>query len=168
MMIDSNSLSSSDRCSCGPEAAGPARWISPDCATGGSSSNIISNNGANNNILGNDNSIILFNNSANGNKLGDGNIDFNITDGSTNCDIGDNNSVNLLTNFASNLTDSSPAAHTITINSGSASFNQSNLVLDATKYLSSPSSNSFHIGQEKSFTFDTNITIFSIKISHFR
>ena len=73
-------------------------------------------------------------------------------------DIGDNNSVNLLTNFASNLTDSSPAAHTITINSGSASFNQSNLVLDATKYLSSPSSNSFHIGQEKSFTFDTVIT----------
>ena len=73
-------------------------------------------------------------------------------------DIGDNAAVNLLTNFADNLTDSSPKEHTVAINSGSASFNQSNLVLDATKYLSSPSSNAFHIGQEKSFTFDTIIT----------
>ena len=73
-------------------------------------------------------------------------------------DIGDNAAVNLLVNFASNLTDSSPKAHTVTINSGSASFSGSNVVLDASKFINVPSSNSFNIGQETSFTFDTIIT----------
>ena len=73
-------------------------------------------------------------------------------------DIGDNAAVGLLTNFAGNLTDSSPKAHTVTINSGSASFSDSNVVLDASKFINVPSSNSFNIGQETSFTFDTIIT----------
>ena len=73
-------------------------------------------------------------------------------------DIGDNAAVGLLTNFAGNLTDSSPKAHTVTINSGSASFSGSNVVLDASKFINVPSSNSFNIGQETSFTFDTIIT----------
>jgi hypothetical protein len=73
-------------------------------------------------------------------------------------DIGDNAAVGLLTNFAGNLTDSSPKAHTVTINSGTASFSGSNVVLDASKFINVPSSNSFNIGQETSFTFDTIIT----------
>tara|TARA_B110000483_G_scaffold231727_1_gene298437 strand:- start:371 stop:1984 length:1614 start_codon:yes stop_codon:yes gene_type:complete len=78
--------------------------------------------------------------------------------GNQGIDIGDNAAVGLLTNFAGNLTDSSPKAHTVAINSGSASFNQSNLVLDASKFINVPSSNSFNVGQEASFTFDTIIT----------
>ena len=73
-------------------------------------------------------------------------------------DIGDNNAVNLLTNFASNLTDSSPRTKSVTINSGSASFNQSNVVLDGSKYISTASSNDFNVGEEKSFTYDTIMT----------
>ena len=74
-------------------------------------------------------------------------------------DIGDNNAVNLLTNFADNLTDSSPKEHTVAINSGSASFNQSNVVLDGSKYIAvTGSGNDFNVGEEKSFTFDTIIT----------
>ena len=73
-------------------------------------------------------------------------------------DIGDNAAVNLLTNFATNLTDSSPKAHTVTINSGSPSYSGSNVVLDASKFISAPSSSSFNVGEEKSFTFDTIIT----------
>ena len=81
-----------------------------------------------------------------------------VTLGYQGIDIGDNAAVNLLVNFASNLTDSSPKAHTVTINSGSASFSGSNVVLDASKFINVPSSNSFNIGQETSFTFDTIIT----------
>jgi len=73
-------------------------------------------------------------------------------------DIGDNNAVNLLTNFAGNLTDSSPRTKTVAISSGSASFNQSNVVLDGSKYISTASSNDFNVGEEKSFTYDTIIT----------
>jgi len=81
-----------------------------------------------------------------------------VTLGYQGIDIGDNAAVGLLTNFAGNLTDSSPKAHTVTINSGSASFSGSNVVLDASKFINVPSSNSFNIGQETSFTFDTIIT----------
>jgi hypothetical protein len=81
-----------------------------------------------------------------------------VTLGFQGIDIGDNAAVNLLTNFAGNLTDSSPKAHTVTINSGSASFSSSNVVLDATKFINVPSSNAFSVGEEKSFTFDTIIT----------
>jgi len=69
-----------------------------------------------------------------------------------------NAAVGLLVNFAGNLTDSSPKAHTVTINSGTASFSSSNVVLDASKFINVPSSNSFNIGQETSFTFDTIVT----------
>ena len=81
-----------------------------------------------------------------------------VTLGFQGIDIGDNAAVNLLTNFAGNLTDSSEKAHTVTINSGSASFSGSNVVLDASKFINVPSSNAFSVGEEKSFTFDTIIT----------
>ena len=81
-----------------------------------------------------------------------------VTLGFQGIDIGDNAAVNLLTNFAGNLTDSSEKAHTVTINSGSASFRDSNVVLDASKFINVPSSNAFSVGEEKSFTFDTIIT----------
>ena len=81
-----------------------------------------------------------------------------VTLGFQGIDIGDNAAVNLLTNFAGNLTDSSEKAHTVTINSGSASFSSSNVVLDASKFINVPSSNAFSVGEEKSFTFDTIIT----------
>ena len=81
-----------------------------------------------------------------------------VTLGFQGIDIGDNAAVNLLTNFAGNLTDSSEKAHTVTINSGSASFSDSNVVLDASKFINVPSSNAFSVGEEKSFTFDTIIT----------
>ena len=55
-------------------------------------------------------------------------------------DIGDNSAVNLLTNFASNLTDSSPKTHTVTMSSGSATYSASNLVLDGTNFIKAPSS----------------------------
>ena len=81
-----------------------------------------------------------------------------VTLGTQGIDIGDNTAVNLLTNFASNLTDSSPRTKTVEINSGSASFNQSNVVLDGSKFISSASSNDFNVGEEKSFTYDTIMT----------
>ena len=73
-------------------------------------------------------------------------------------DIGDKSAVKLLTNFASNLTDISPSPHTVAINSGSATFSASNLVLDATKYISTASSDDFTVGEETSFTIDTIVT----------
>ena len=74
-------------------------------------------------------------------------------------DIGDNASVNLLTNFAGNLTDLSPKEHTVQINTGSASFSGSNVVLDGSKFIAViGSGNDFNAGEEKSFTFDTIIT----------
>ena len=73
-------------------------------------------------------------------------------------DIGDNSAVKLLTNFASNLTDISPSPHTVAINSGSATFSASNVVLDATKYISTASSDDFAVGEETSFTIDTIVT----------
>ena len=73
-------------------------------------------------------------------------------------DIGDNSAVNLLTNFASNLTDSSPKTHTVTMSSGSATYSASNLVLDGTNFIKAPSSTDFAVGEEKSFTYDTIIT----------
>ena len=73
-------------------------------------------------------------------------------------DIGDNSAVKLLTNFASNLTDSSPSAHTLAINSGSPTYSVSNVVLDGTKYISTASSSDFAVGEETPFTFDTIMT----------
>ena len=82
-----------------------------------------------------------------------------VTLGHQGIDIGDNAAVNLLTNFAGNLTDSSPKERTVAINTGSASFNQSNVVLDGSKYIAvTGSGNDFNVGEEKSFTFDTIIT----------
>jgi|TARA_B100001094_G_scaffold262487_1_gene263644 hypothetical protein len=78
--------------------------------------------------------------------------------GSNGIDIGDNSAVKLLTNFASNLTDISPSPHTVAINSGSATFSASNVVLDATKYISTASSDDFAVGEETSFTIDTIVT----------
>ena len=73
-------------------------------------------------------------------------------------DIGDNSAVKLLTNFAANLTDVSPSAHTVAISSGSATFSVSNVVLDSTKYISTASSDDFAVGEETSFTIDTIVT----------
>jgi len=82
-----------------------------------------------------------------------------VTLGFQGIDIGDNAAVNLLTNFAGNLTDSSPKEHTVQINTGSASFSSSNVVLDGSKFIAVIGSGSdFNVGEEKSFTFDTIIT----------
>jgi len=73
-------------------------------------------------------------------------------------DIGDNNQTKLLTNFSSNLTDSSPQAHTVTLSSGSPSYSASNITLPGSTYLSIASSSDFDTDRESHFTFDTIIT----------